>query len=80
MDDIDAATERQDALDRMALAAARLDASRIAPGHAGTCDMCGDESPRLMGADYFKRKRFYGVAANIFEGICPPCRDKHRLP
>lgn len=80
MDDADRTTERQEALDNMAqLNVSRL-VQEIANGHAGECDKCGNPSTRLMDAAYFKKKGRAAVADEISDGICPPCRDKFRLP
>lgn len=80
MDDVDRTTDRQEALDNLA----RLNVERlvqdIAKGHEGDCDKCGNPSTRLMDAAYFKKKGRAMLAEDIVDGICPPCRDKLRLP
>lgn len=80
MDDVDVATNRQEQLDRLALASVAFAASNIENGHQGECDKCGDDHPRLMGTAFFKGKHLPRVADGIIDGICPRCRDKFKLP
>jgi len=80
LDDLDLTTERQEKLDTMALASVHEAVRQIPTGHEGVCDKCGNEHVRLMGADSFDSKRLYVVAAGVIDGICPPCRDKFKLP
>lgn len=80
MDDVDRTTDRQEALDQMAMRAVHAEAAAMPTGHEGYCDKCGNNSLRLMGPDYFKKKGRAMLAEDIVEGICPPCRDKLRLP
>ena len=80
MDDMDRTTERQEQLDSLELASVSSEAKKMSPGHEGECDKCGEWSPRLMGASFFESKGIWRIAAMIDNGICPPCRDKRRLP
>lgn len=89
MDDVDLTCERQEALDALALRNVSVMAQAIAVGHQGECVKCGNESARLMSAQYFKRKGRYAIADEIeiameddknISGVCPPCRDRHHLP
>jgi hypothetical protein len=79
-DDVDVASERQQALDRLAIAAVSAEAKHIIAGHEGVCDKCGNHSPRLMDETFFEARRLFHVADSIIEGICPPCRDRFKLP
>jgi len=80
MDIADVTGARQDYLDSVAAAVVSNIVSQMPTGHAGHCDKCGGESPRLMNAAYFKGKGLYGFALSIEDGICPPCRDRFKLP
>lgn len=80
MDDVDLVTNRQETIDAIMLAANSEAVKQIAEGHKGICDRCGNHSPRLMNADFFEKKHLYQVAASVLDGICPPCRDKFKLP
>ncbi len=89
MDDVDRTTDRQEALDGLALLNIHAIAQAIPSGHEGECVKCGNESPRLMGVAYFKRKGRHAIVDEIefamegdpnISGVCPPCRDKYHLP
>jgi hypothetical protein len=80
MDDVDRVGERQEVLEMFGVLNAQRTVKEMPAGHRGECDKCGVESPRLMGAEYFKKKGRILIAEDVMEGICPRCRDQHKLP
>lgn len=80
MDDIDVTTERQEQLDSLALKSVSQAVADMSVGHPGECDKCGEWSERLVERRHFQRNGRPDVAAAIDSGICPPCRDIHKLP
>lgn len=80
MDVVDQAQAQNQAPDEAALAAIRAKASEMDSGHPGECDKCGEFSERLVERRHFRRHGRTDVADDIETGICPRCRDKHKLP
>ena len=48
MDDADLTAEREAAIDKARLQAARNKANAIPPGEPGECELCGEDSLRLV--------------------------------
>lgn len=82
-DDADVASERQQQVEALALAAATKKAREIAKGNDGFCDLCGDQCSRLMSQSYFDQRRIFNHLTDQItdgNGICSRCRDRHKLP
>lgn len=80
MDVVDQAQEQNQAPDEAALALIRQKAADMDAGHPGICDKCGEFSERLVERRHFRRHGRNDIADDIDTGICPPCRDVHKLP
>lgn len=64
-DELDLAAAHIEMEEANLIAAIRRKAAAIEPGHAGECDMCGEDRPRLV--------------ERAGDMVCTFCRDKFKL-
>lgn len=76
----DKAGDSMDVLEAARVSAVHAQVMSIPLGHQGECDKCGNHSTRLLGSPYFNKHKRFDIADEIDIGICPPCRDRLKLP